>query len=147
MSIFANAVACLLCLFFSAFLWNQKGMLRVTLVMFFVVMTSCLYTAFVGNLAVPTLESYPFRMFALTMCVFTTGLRENRRRFMVLAQTFWLWVELVSNLSLMQTGADAPWLRLAAIAEIGLGCCFMVRISKGIEFGLIVLWMAVWMFF
>lgn len=147
MSIFANAVACLLCLFFSAFLWNQKGMLRVSLVMFFVVMTSCLYTAFVGNLAVPTLESYPFRMFALTMCVFTTGLRENRRRFMVLAQTFWLWVELVSNLSLMQTGADAPWLRLAAIAEIGLGCCFMVRISKGIEFGLIVLWMAVWMFF
>ena len=147
MSIFANAVACLLCLFFSAFLWNQKGMLRVTLVMFFVVMTSCLYTAFVGNLAIPTLESYPFRMFALTMCVFTTGLRENRRRFMVLAQTFWLWVELVSNLSLMQTGADAPWLRLAAIAEIGLGCCFMVRISKGIEFGLIVLWMAVWMFF
>ena len=147
MSIFANAVACLLCLFFSAFLWNQKGMLRVTLVMFFVVMTSCLYTAFVGNLAVPTLESYPFRMFALTMCVFTTGLRENRRRFMVLAQTFWLWVELVSNLSLMQTGADAPWLRLAAIAEIGLGCCFMVIISKEIEFGLIVLWMAVWMFF
>ena len=147
MSIFANAVACLLCLFFSAFLWNQKGMLRVTLVMFFVVMTSCLYTAFVGNLAIPTLECYPFRMFALTMCVFTTGLRENRRRFMVLAQTFWLWVELVSNLSLMQTGAEAPWLRLAAIAEIGLGCCFMVRISKGIEFGLIVLWMAVWMFF
>ncbi len=147
MSIFANAVASLLCLLFTAFLWNQKGMLRVTLVMFFVVMTSCLYTAFVGNLAVPTLESYPFRMFALTMCVFTTGLRENRRRFMVLAQTFWLWVELVSNLSLMQTGADAPWLRLAAIAEIGLGCCFMVRISKGIEFGLIVLWMAVWMFF
>ena len=147
MSIFANAVACLLCLFFSAFLWNQKGMLRVTLVMFFVVMTSCLYTAFVGNLAIPTLESYPFRMFALTMCVFTTALRENRRRFMVLAQTFWLWVELVSNLSLMQTGAEAPWLRLAAIAEIGLGCCFMVRISKGIEFGLIVLWMAVWMFF
>ena len=147
MSIFANAVACLLCLFFSAFLWNQKGMLRVTLVMFFVVMTSCLYTAFVGNLAIPTLESYPFRMFALTMCVFTTALRENRRRFMVLAQTFWLWVELVSNLPLMQTGAEAPWLRLAAIAEIGLGCCFMVRISKGIEFGLIVLWMAVWMFF
>ena len=147
MSIFANAVACLLCLFFSAFLWKQKGMLHITLMMFVVVMTSCLYTAFVGNLAVPTLESYPFRMFALTMCVFTTGLRENRRRFMVLAQTFGLWVELVSNLSLMQTGADAPWLRLAAIAEIGLGCCFMVRISKGIEFGLIVLWMAVWMFF
>ena len=134
MSMFANAVACLLCLFFAAFLWKQKGMLHVTLMMFVVVMTSCLYTAFVGNFAVPTLENYP-------------GLRENRRRFMVLAQAFWLWVELVGNVSLFQAGADAPWLRLAAIAEIGLGCCFMVRISREIEFGLIVLWMAVWMFF
>ena len=147
MSMFANAVACLLCLFFAAFLWQQKGMLHVSLMMFVVVMTICLYTAFVGNFAVPTLENYPFRMFALTMCFFTTGLRENRRRFMVLAQTFWLWVELVGNVSLLQTGMDAPWLRLAAIAEIGLGCCFMVRISREIEFGLIVLWMAVWMFF
>ena len=147
MSMFANAVACLLCLFFAAFLWNQRGMLRTALVMFVVGMTSCLYTSFVGNFAVATVENYPFRMLALTLCVFTTGLRENRRRFMVLAQAFWLWVELVGNVSLFQIGAEAPWLRLAAIAEIGLGCCFMVRISKEIEFGLIVLWMAVWMFF
>ena len=90
MSLFANAVACLLSLFFAAFLWKQKGMLRVTLVMFVAVMTSCLYTAFAGNLAIATLENYPFRMMALTFCVFTTGLRENRRRFMVLAQSFWL---------------------------------------------------------
>ena len=88
MSTFANAVACLLCLIFAAFLWKMKGMLRVTLVMFFVVMISCLYTAFAGDLAVPTMENYPFRMVALTFCVFTTGLRENRRRFMVLAQTW-----------------------------------------------------------
>ena len=66
---------------------------------------------------------------------------------MVLAQTFWLWVELVGNVSLYQVGEEAPWIRLAAIAEIALGCSFMTRISKEIEFGLIVLWMAVWMFF
>ena len=147
MSMFANAVACLLCLIFAAVLWKMKGMLRITLVMFLIVMTSGLYTAFAGNLAISTLENYPFRMLALTLCVFTTGLRENRRRFMVLAQTFWLWVELVGNVSLYQAGAEAPWIRLAAIAEIALGCCFMVRISREIEFGLIVLWMAVWMFF
>ena len=86
-------------------------------------------------------------MVALALCVFTTGLRENRRRFMVLAQTFWLWVELVGNASLYQMGAEAPWIRLAAIAGIALGCSFMARISREIEFGLIVLWMAVWMFF
>lgn len=147
MSMFANAVACLLCLIFAAFLWKVKGMLRITLMMFLVVMTSCLYTAFAGNIMDPTLEYYPFRMVALTFCVLTTGLRENRRRFMVLAQTFWLWVELVGNVSLYQMGEDAPWIRLAAIAEIALGCCFMAKISKEIEFGLIVLWMAVWMFF
>ena len=144
MSTFANAVACLLCLIFAAFLWKMKGMLRVTLVMFFVVMISCLYTAFAGDLAVSAMENYPFRMVALTFCVFTTGLRENRRRFMVLAQTFWLWVELVGNVSLSQAGLEAPWIRLAGIA---LGCSFMARISREIEFGLIVLWMAVWMFF
>ena len=147
MSVFANAVACLLSLIFVAFLWKMKGMLRITLVMFLIVMTSGLYTAFAGNLAISTLENYPYRMRALTLCVFTTGLRENRRRFMVLAQTFWLWVELVGNVSLFQAGAEAPWIRLAAIAEIALGCCFMARISREIEFGLIVLWMAVWMFF
>lgn len=147
MSTFANAVACLLCLIFSAFLWKMKGMLRVTLVMFFVVMISCLYTALAGDLAVSAMENYPFRMVALTFCVFTTGLRENRRRFMVLAQTFWLWVELVGNVSLSQAGLEAPWIRLAAIAGIAIGCSFMARISREIEFGLIVLWMAVWMFF
>ena len=147
MSMFANAVACLLCLIFAAFLWKIKGMFRITLVMFFIVMTSCLYTAFAGNLAIPTLENYPFRMVALTFCVFTTGLRDNRRRFMVLAQTFWLWMELLGIISLYQAGEEAPWIRLAAIAEIALGCCFMARISREIEFGLIVLWMAIWMFF
>jgi hypothetical protein len=144
---FANAVACLLCLVFAAFLWKIKGMYRITFVMFLIVMTSCLYTAFAGNLANPMLENYPFRMVALIFCVFTTGLRDNRRRFMVLAQTFWLWVELLGNISLYQGGEEAPWIRLAAIAEIALGCCFMARISREIEFGLIVLWMAVWMFF
>jgi len=147
MSMFANAVACLLCLVFAAFLWKIKGMYRITFVMFLIVMTSSLYTAFAGNLANPMLENYPFRMVALTFCVFTTGLRDNRRRFMVLAQTFWLWVELLGNISLYQGGEEAPWIRLAAIAEIALGCCFMARISREIEFGLIVLWMAVWMFF
>ena len=147
MSMFANAVACLLCLVFAAFLWKIKGMFCITLVMFLIVMTSCLYTAFVGDFGDPILENYPFRMVALALCVFTTGLRENRRRFMVLAQTFWLWVELVGNASLYQMGAEAPWIRLAAIAGIALGCSFMARISREIEFGLIVLWMAVWMFF
>jgi hypothetical protein len=147
MSLFANAVACLLCLVFAFVLCTQKGMLRISLMMLLAVMTSCLYTAYVGNLAIPTLENYPFRMVALTFCVFTTRLRENRRRFMVLAQTFWLWVELVGCVSLLQAGDEAPWIRLAAIAEIALGCCFMAKISREIEFGLIVLWMAVWMFF
>jgi len=147
MSMFANAVACLLCLIFAALIWKIKGMFRITLVLFLIVLSNCLYTAFAGNIAFPVLEVYPFRMLALTLCIFTTGLRENRRRFMVLAQTFWLWVELLGCISLYQMGEEAPWLRLAAIAGIAFGCMFMARISKEIEFGLIVLWMAVWMFF
>lgn len=147
MSLFANAVACLLCLIFAFNLCRIRGIFRTALMMLLVVMTSCAYTALVGNLDNPALENYPFRMVALTFCVFTTELRENRRRFMVLAQAFWLWVELVGAVSLYQTGEPAPWLRLVAITGIGLGCCFMVRIPREIEFGLIVLWMAVWMFF
>lgn len=147
MSMFANAVACLLSLIFAFVLWNMKGVFRITMAMLVIVMTSCAYTAFVGNLSLPAMDSYPFRMVALTFCVFTTELREKRRRFMVLAQTFWLWVELAGAVSLTQMGEPAPWFRLAAIATVGLGCCFMARISREIEFGLIVLWMAIWMFF
>jgi len=110
-------------------------------------MTYCFYSAYVGNTTNAELENYPFRMLALTLCVFTTGLRESRRRFMVLAQIFWLWVELVGAVSIFQIGEEVPWFRLVAIAEIGIGCSFMARISREIEFGLIVLWMAVWMFF
>ena len=147
MSMFANAMACLLCLTFAFILWKVKGLVGFALMMFFSVMTCVLYTSFVGNLLLPELQCYPFRMVALTFCVYTTGLQENRRRYMVLAQTFWLWVELLGAVSLLQAGEVAPWFRLAAIASIGLGCCFMARISREIEFGLIVLWMAVWMFF
>ena len=147
MNLFANAVACLLCLLFAFNLCRVRGIFHIALMIFIVVMTSGVYTLFAGNFSNPALEYYPIRMVALTFCVFTTELRENRRRFMVLAQAFWLWIELVGAVSLYQMGLEAPWLRLAAIAEIGLGCCFMVHISKEIEFGLIVLWMAVWMFF
>lgn len=147
MSMFANAVACLLCLVSAAILWKKRGMLRFTLAMLLIVAMDCLYTAFAGNREISAMDIYPFRMLALALCVFTTGLRKNRRRFMVLAQTFWLWVELLGIISLYQAGEEAPWIRLAAIAEIALGCCFMARISREIEFGLIVLWMAVWMFF
>ena len=122
-------------------------MIRVTLLMLLFVLTSVLYTSHVGNFLLPTLECYPFRMVALSFCIYTTGLRENRRRYMVLAQTFWLWLELMSAVSLVQMGETAPWLRLAAIAGIAFGSGFMARISREIEFGLIVLWMAVWMFF
>ena len=61
MSMFANAVACLLCLIFSAFIWKIKGMFRITLVLFLIVLSNCLYTAFAGNIAFPVLEVYPFR--------------------------------------------------------------------------------------
>lgn len=147
MSMFANAVACLLSLSFAFMLWRVKGMFRVALLILLFVLTSELYTMYVGNLLLPAMECYPFRMMALAFCIYTTGLRENRRRYMVLAQTFWLWVELVCAVSLFQTGEAALWFRLAAIAEIAFGSGFMARISREIEFGLIVLWMAVWMFF
>jgi len=147
MSLFANALACLLCLVFAFILWKVRGLSGFALMMFFSVMTCVLYAFFVGNLSLPELQCYPFRMVALTFCVYTTGLQQHRRRYMVLAQTFWLWVELLGAVSLLQAGAAAPWLRLIAIASIGVGCSFMARISKEIEFGLIVLWMAVWMFF
>ena len=147
MSMFANALACLLSLSFAFALWRVRGMIRVTLLMLLFVLTSVLYTSHVGNFLLPTLECYPFRMVALSFCIYTTGLRENRRRYMVLAQTFWLWLELMSAVSLVQMGETAPWLRLAAIAGIAFGSGFMARISREIEFGLIVLWMAVWMFF
>ncbi len=147
MSMFANAVACLLGLSYAFALWRVKGMFRVALLILLFGLISVLYTSYFGNLLLPALECYPFRMLALAFCVYTTGLREHRRRYMVLAQTFWLWVELVSAVSLLQMGESVSWLRLVAIAGIAFGSGFMARISKEIEFGLIVLWMAVWMFF
>ena len=95
----------------------------------------------------PALEHYPFRMLALCLCLSTASLPLYRRRYLVLAQVLWLWIELFGGIALYYRGFDVAWTRIAAVAGLAFGSTFLSRISREMEFCLMVLWLAVWVFF
>lgn len=146
-----NAFACLLALGCALFLWREKsslyrnGALLAGFLLLFGVFT---YFGAADSLVTdPSLEHYPFRMLALCLCFSTTSLPLYRRRYLVLAQVLWLWIELFGGIALYYRGFDVAWTRIAAIAGLALGSTFLSRISREMEFCLMVLWLAVWVFF
>ena len=102
---------------------------------------------FDARLVDPTLEHYPFRMMALCLCLSTTSLTLYRRRYLVLAQALWFWVELFGGIALFYRGFDIAWMRILAILGMTFCSTFLSRISKEMEFCLMVFWIAVWVFF
>ena len=149
----ANALSCLIALGCASFLWRKKtspyrngGLLAGFLLLF------CVFTYFAGEpfdarTVPPALEHYPFRMMALCLCLSTTSLPFYRRRYLVLAQALWYWIELFGGISLYYRGFDIAWTRIAALLCMTLCSTFLSKISKEMEFCLIVLWLAIWVFF
>jgi len=148
MNALTNSLACLMALGFAMFLWRGKiSLFKETGLVLAFLLASGLFTFFAGDKPNPQMELYPLRMVALCLCCSTTGLPVKRRRYLVLAQVLWLWIELFGGISLYYRGLDVPWTRIVAIAGMA-GCSTLLsRISKGMEFCLMVFWIAVWMFF
>ena len=149
MTALANSLSCLIALGCASFLWRKgsspyrNGALLAGFLVLF-----CLFTYFAGDLSVdPTLEHYPFRMLALCLCLSTTSLPLYRRRYLVLAQSLWCWIELFGGISLYYHGIDIAWTRIAALLSMTLCSTFLSKISKEMEFCLMVFWLAVWVFF
>lgn len=154
MSPFVNALACLLALGCATFVWRRGSSLFVNaglLIGFFALF--CLFAYFGCDFtnadfkAAANLESYPCRMLALCLCVSTTSLLHYRRRYLVLAQLFWLCTELFSGLSLVAYGYGMVWTRVAALACMAFCSSFLSKISREMEFCLMVFWIAIWIFF
>ncbi|MCQ2096432.1 MAG: hypothetical protein MJY87_00615 [Fibrobacter sp.] len=138
-----NALGCLLALGCAYFFWKPKARLVGNAAI--LVGSLSLFVAYA--FAVGDTEFYPFRLFALALCFSTTSLQKDRRRFLFLAQIFWLWIELFGNISLYYRGYEFAGTRLVAIAGLALCSTFLSRISKEMEFCLMVFWIAVWIFF
>lgn len=152
MTPFVNALACLLCLASAMFLWRYKSSFyRNSLLLVGFMIIFGVFTFFGGEMfeagSMPMLEHYPFKMLALSLCFSTTSLAVRRRRYMVLAQVFWLWIELFGGISLFYRGFDIAWTRIIAIAGIAFFSSLLSKISKEMEFCLMVFWIAVWIFF
>lgn len=143
-----NAVACLLALALAQFFWRRPIRLFKEA---FVIVDSLLlfgaYTFLAGDMRDPAMESYPLRMISLALCVSTTALPNKRRRFLIMAQVMWLWVELFGGISLYYRGFDMPWTRIIALCVSVFGSTFLSKISQGMEFALMAYWIAVWVFF
>lgn len=138
-----NALGCLLALGAAYYLWRPSASLFKN-----AALLAGALALFVGySYGIGDEEFYPFRMFALCLCFSTTSLRKDRRRFLCLAQIFWFWIEFFGSLSLYYRGFDFAWTRLIAIAGLAFCSAFLSRISKGMEFCLMVFWIAVWIFF
>lgn len=144
----ANALACLLALACARFLWRPKiSLLKESLTILAFALVSCFYTYMACDMDLMQTEFYPFRMMALFLCFSTTELPHKRRRFLVLAQTAWLWIEFFGGISLFYRGLEMPWIRIAAIAGVAFGSSFLSRINREMEFCLMVFWIAIWAFF
>ena len=148
-----NALACLVALGVASLLWKPKSSFyRNAGLLAGFMLFACLFT-YLGRETLdfrnfdPQLEHYPFRMLALCLCLSTTSLQIYRRRYLVLAQALWCWVELFGGIALYYRGLDVAWVRIIALAGITLGSTFLSRISKEMEFCLMVFWLAIWVFF
>lgn len=143
-----NALSCLLALCSAVFLWeNRKSVLKESISIAVFLVLAEVYMYFSGNLADVTMEHYPLRMLALCLCFSATGLPQKRRRYLVLFQLLWLWVELFGGIALFYRGFDIPWTRILAIAGLAFGSTFLSRITREMEFCLMVYWIAIWVFF
>lgn len=147
-----NSLACLLSVAFAMFLWkeirdNRFLVLRETLLLVGFLLMAGTFTFLAGDMQDPALEHYPFRMLGLCLCCSTTSLRNKRRKYLVLAQVFWLWVELFGGITLFYHGLDMPWTRITAIASMAACSTLLSKISREMEFCLMVFWIAVWIFF
>lgn len=143
-----NALACVMSLCFAVFLWREKiSIFKDGALIFCFFVVSCCFAFFVGDVDDPLLEYLPLRMLALCLCVSTTSLPHKRRRYLVLAQAFWVWVELFGGISLAYRGIEFAWTRVLAIAAITLCSTLLSKISREMEFCLLVFWIAIWMFF
>ena len=149
MTALANSLSCLIALGCASFLWRKgsspyrNGALLAGFLVLF-----CLFTYFAGDISVdPTLEHYPFRMLALCLCLSTTSLSLYRRRYLVLAQALWCWIELFGGIALYYRGFDIAWTRILALLSMSLCSTFLSKISKEMEFCLMVFWLAGWVFF
>ena len=134
-----NAFACLLSLAMAQFLWHKP--IRLFKAAFFLLLALVVFGS------QPDMESYPFRMLALCLCFSTTALPNKRRRYLLMAQVMWLWIEFFGGISLYYHGVDMPWTRILAICVSVFGSTFLSRISQGMEFALMAYWIAVWVFF
>ena len=148
-----NALACLVALAFASLLWKPKASFyRNAELLAGFMLLACVFT-YLGCESYdlknfdPQLEYYPIRMLTLCLCLSTTSLPIYRRRYLVLAQGLWCWVELFGGIALYYRGYDIAWLRIAALAGITFGSTFLSRISKEMEFCLMVFWLAIWVFF
>ena len=143
-----NAFACLLALAMAQFLWHRPiRLFKEAFFLFLALVVFCIYAFFAGDMADPAMESYPFRMLSFALCFSTTALPNKRRRYLLMAQVMWLWVEFFGGISLYYHGVDMPWTRLLAIGVSVFGSTFLSRISQGMEFALMAYWIAVWVFF
>lgn len=151
MTTLANALACVFTLGCSAFLWKPaSGFYRNALLLSASLLLFCLFAFFgVDDFSSANMngELYPFRMMALCLCFSTTALPKYRRRYLVLAQILWCWIELFGGITLYYRGVDVAWTRIAAIASMAACSTLLSRISKEMEFCLMVFWIAIWIFF
>ena len=148
MTPFMNAVACLLALGVAQFFWRRPiRLFKEAFVLVFALALFCVYAYFAGETSDPSMESYPFRMLSLALCFLTTALPNKRRRYLLMAQVMWLWIEIFGGISLFYRGVEMPWTRIIAISVSVFGSTFLSRISQGMEFALMAYWIAVWVFF
>lgn len=151
MTTLANALACVFILGFATFLWRKNSSFFVNgAVLASSLLSFCVFSFLcVEDLGTINMNSelYPFRMLALCLCFSTTSLPRYRRRYLVLAQMLWLWIELFGGISLYYRGLDVTWMRIIALAGMAFCSTFLSRISREMEFCLMVFWIAIWMFF
>lgn len=149
MTTLPNALACVFILGCATFLWRKNsGFYKNGLLLAFALLLFCLFSffAFDGSLG-PAGEMYPFRMMGLCLCFSTTSLPKYRRRYLVLAQGLWCWIELFGGISLYYRGMDAAWTRIIALVGMTFCSTLLSRISREMEFCLMVFWIAIWIFF
>lgn len=143
-----NAFACLLALAVTVFYWRSPlRIFKETAIIVGSLALFCVYSYFAGDMTDPQMQHYPFRMLALALCFSTTALPNKRRRYLLIAEVMWLWIEFFGGIALYYQGVDMPWTRILALSVSVLGSTFLSRISHEMEFALMAYWIAVWVFF
>lgn len=158
MTTLANALACVFALGCASFLWKSPSFIKNAVLVVGSLLLFCLFAYFAAeNFAMAYAsgvpqdsgspqELYPFRMMALCLCFSTTSLPKYRRRYLVLAQALWCWIELFGGISLYYRGVDFAWTRVVALFAMSFCSTLLSKISREMEFCLMVFWIAIWIF-